>query len=214
YEAMFGTYYTKVGPDPDDPTMTLYKEHKKRVYQVMPMLDVDRIVWRGFGQLGVGGSLGYMQKTAYAYANGTDQDAPMRDRSLSAKNTFRLIPFAATVTYRLTYLDDRSGIPVVACVRGGLSYYVWWLKGPNGDVAKACDQVVSMEDPTCVDEDKAYGGTPGVQVSAGIAIRAERIDGAAARSMRNSGIHHAGFYGEVFWGRVDGFGSSTKLWVG
>jgi len=32
--------------------------------------------------------------------------------------------------------------------------------------------------------------------------------------MRNSGLLHAGFYGEVFWGRVDGFGSSSRLWVG
>jgi hypothetical protein len=85
------------------------------------------------------------------------------------------------------------------------------MKGPNGDVSKVCEGGDAMM--MCSD-DKAYGGTPGVQVSAGIAIRAERIDAAAARSMRNSGIQHAGFYGEVFWGRVDGFGSETRLWVG
>src|SRR5262249_4167595 len=56
YAAMFGTYYIDkdgdgVGED----------KHTRHVYQVMPMLDVDRIVWSRFGQLGVGGSLGYMQ---------------------------------------------------------------------------------------------------------------------------------------------------------
>ena len=206
YEAMFGTYYLdKDGDGVGD------EKHTRHTYQVLPMLDVDRIVWRGFGHIGVGGSLGYMQKTAYAYANGTNEDDLMRVRSSAAENTFRLIPLAATVTYRFTYLDDRWGIPLIPYVRGGLSYYMWWIKGPKGDLSKVC------KDPSaasCDDQDKAYGGTPGVQASAGLAVRAERVDAAAARSMRNSGLLHAGFYGEVFWGRVDGFGSSSRLWVG
>jgi len=207
YAAMFGTYY--VDKDGDG---VGEEKHTRHVYQIMPMLDVDRIVWSRFGQVGVGGSLGYLQKTAYVYANGTTQDDPMRVRSSTSENTFRLIPLAATVTYRFTYVDDRWGIPVIPYVRGGLSYYMWWIKGPKGEISKACDD--PMRSDTCSDEDKAYGGTPGVQVSAGLAIRAERIDPDAARSMRNSGIQHAGFYGEVFWGRVDGFGSSSRLWVG
>jgi hypothetical protein len=199
YQAMFGDYYIDG------------KKHEKRVWQVMPMLDVDRIVWSRFGQIGVGGSLGYMQKTAYAYADGTTEHEEERERSTGSKNTFRLLPLAATVTYRFTYADDRWGIPVVPYVRAGLAYYMWWIKGPSG-TSKVCEGGTG-EGEMCTD-DKAYGGTPGVQVSAGLAIRAERVDAAAARSMRNSGLQHAGFYGEVFWGRVDGFGSETKLWVG
>lgn len=206
YQAMFGTYY--VDKDGDG---VAEEKHSRHVYQILPMLDVDRVVWRGFGELGVGGSLGYMQKTAYVYANGTSEDDPMRVRSTASENTFRLIPLAATLTYRLTYLDDRWGVPIIPYVRGGLAYYMWWIKGPSGDVAKTCKDPQAT---TCTSEDKAYGGTPGVEAAAGISIRAERIDAAAARSMRNSGILHAGFYGEVFWGRVDGFGSSSKLWVG
>ncbi len=206
YEAMFGTYYFDTDGDGEGD-----ETHEKRVWQAMPMLDIDRIVWRGFGQIGIGGSFGYMQKTAYAYANGSTQHQEKRPRSRSAKNTFRLVPLAATVTYRFTYADERWGIPVVPYLRGGLSYYLWWMKGPSGDLSKVCEGGDAMM--MCSD-DKAYGGTPGVQVSAGIAIRAERVDPDAARSMRNSGIQHAGFYGEVFWGRVDGFGSESRLWVG
>jgi hypothetical protein len=206
YAAMFGDYYIdKNGNGIADDN----ERSKRNVWQVLPMLDVDRIVWRGFGQIGVGGSIGYMQKTANAYEMGTSQDDERRLRSPSAKNTFRLIPLAATVTYRFTYLDDQFGVPVIPYARAGLSYYTWWIKGPK-KTAEVCEGASS----TMCDPDKAYGGTPGVQVSAGLAIRAERIDAAAARSMRNSGIQHAGFYGEVFWGRVDGFGSSSKLWVG
>jgi hypothetical protein len=211
YEAMFGDWYTTDGVDDGGAPRVVRK--RARVYQVLPMLDVDRIVWDRVGQLGVGGSAGYMQKRAYAYADGTDEDDPMRLRSTAARNTFRLIPLAATVTYRMTYLDDRWGIPIVPYVRAGLSYYLWWITAPNGNVAKVCDGGASAGSE-CADEDRALGATAGVQASAGIAIRAERVDAGAARSMRTSGIQHAGFYAEVFWGRVDGFGSETKLWVG
>ncbi|HWO25431.1 MAG TPA: MXAN_2562 family outer membrane beta-barrel protein [Kofleriaceae bacterium] len=199
YEAMFGNYYVDG------------KKHEQRVWQILPMLDVDRIVWSRFGQIGVGGTIGYMQKSAYAYADGTTEDELMRERSTGSKTTFRLIPLAATVTYRLTYADDRWGVPVIPYVRAGLAYYMWWMKGPSG-TSKVCEG--GTDDGDMCTDDKAYGGTAGVQLSAGLAIRAERIDTAAARSMRNSGLQHAGFYGEVFWGRVDGFGSDTKLWVG
>ncbi len=200
YQAMFGNYFLDG------------KGHDAHVYQLMPMLDVDRIIWRGSGQLGVGGSLGYMQKTAFAYLEGTSPDDPRRPRSSASKNTFRLIPFAATVTYRATQLDDLYGIPVVPYVRGGISYYAWWLKGPGGEISKVCKDG-GMSTASC-DTNKAYGGTLGYQGSIGLSLRLERIDADAARSMRQSGISHAGFYGELSYAKVDAFGSDTKLSVG
>jgi hypothetical protein len=190
YEAMFG---------------------QDRVWQVLPMLDVDRVLWNGWGQLMVGGSIGYMQKSARTYKDGTSEDDDPRERS-SSKNTFRLVPTAASITYRFTLLDDMWGIPVVPYVRGGLDYYMWWIKAPNGDVSKVCEEVAA--DMTCAKEDKAYGGSLGFHGSVGIAIRAERVDNDAAISMRASGIKHAGFYAELQYAKVDGFGSDSKLSVG
>lgn len=205
YEAMFGDYWLR------DDTGEL-KKHERAVWQVLPMLDVDYVLWDGLGQVTVGGSIGYMQKSAYAYLDGTNQDQAMRERSSASRNTFRLIPTAATVGYRFTALDDLYGIPVVPYVRGGLSYYVWWMKAPNGDVSKVCEDMAV--DGSCAKSDKAYGGSLGFQGSVGIAIRAERIDADAAMSMRNSGIVHAGFYAELSYAKVDGFGSDSKLSVG
>jgi hypothetical protein len=206
YEAMFGDYYTL---ESDGVTV---KKHDQRVWQVLPMLDVDRVLWEGFGQFTVGGSLGYMQKSAYAYVAGTKQDDEMRIRSTSGKNTFRLIPMAATVGYRFTYLDDAYGIPVVPYVRGGLSYYVWWMKAPNGNLSKVCD--ADSPEGMCENANKAYGGSFGFQGAVGLSIRAERIDADAATSMRTSGLMHAGFYAELSYAKVDGFGSDSKLSVG
>jgi len=199
YEAMFGDYYLDG------------EKHSRAVWQILPMLDVDYILWGGFGQIGVGGSLGYMQKSAYAYKDGTNEDQPMRERSTASRNTFRLIPMAATVTYRFTVLDELWGIPVVPYVRGGLSYYAWWIKAPNGNYSRYCEESAGT---MCTNENLARGGSLGYQGSIGLAIRAERIDTDAAMSMRNSGILHAGFYGEFQYAKVDGFGSETKLSVG
>jgi hypothetical protein len=179
-------------------------------YRILPMLDVDRILWTGFGQVGVGGSVGYMQKSARAFAAGSSPSDPDRLRAADI-NKFRLIPMAVTATYRFTWLDDTYGIPVVPYVRGGLSYYLWWLSTADGSLAQACKDG-GME-PDC-SHTKALGGSLGVQGSIGLAIRAERIDPRSASAMRQSGIQHAGIYGELSLAKVDGFGSETKLSVG
>jgi hypothetical protein len=175
-----------------------------------PMLDVDRILWRGFGQFGVGGSIGYMQKTANAWADGSVPGDPNRMRSAGDENTFRLLPTAITATYRFTWFDDEYGVPVVPYVRGGLAYYMWWVR-TNGKTASSCWDGTHTD--KC-DADDAIGGSFGVVGSIGLAIRAERVDANAAQSMHESGIEHAGFYGELSLAKVDGFGSSTKLSVG
>jgi MYXO-CTERM domain-containing protein len=206
YRAMFGNYYT------DENNDGILEAHDARVYQILPMIDVERVIWSGSGQVLVGGSLGYMQKSAYAYLDGTTADDPFRVRSTAGRNTFRLIPFALMASYRATQLDDLWGIPVVPYLRGGLAYYIWWLKGPNGNIAKICnDGSTDIDD---CDANKAIGGSLGLVGTLGMSIRAERIDADAARSMKNSGIYHAGFYVELNAGVVDGFGSDKKLSVG
>jgi hypothetical protein len=168
----------------------------------MPLLDVDRVLLRWNGQITIGGTIGYMSRTAHAWVMGSDPADPNRPRSPGDTNTFRLIPLALLASYRFTMLDDEWGVPIVPYARGGLSYYVWWIDGPNGALA------------TIDGKNKAAGASLGFQGAIGLAIRAERIDADAARSMRDSGIYHAGFYGELQAAKVDGFGSATKLSVG
>jgi hypothetical protein len=179
-------------------------------YRILPMLDVDRIVWSGFGQVGVGLSLGYMQKSARAFTITSKPTDDPRARS-GDTNKFRLIPMEVAASYRFTWLDDQYGIPVVPYVRGGLAYYLWWVSVTDGSLARACND--GGMKPDCSQE-KALGGSIGIQGSIGLAIRAERVDAATANSMRQSGIQHAGIYGELSLAKVDGFGSDSKLSVG
>jgi hypothetical protein len=70
-----------------------------------------------------------------------------------------------------------------------------------------------LDDPGCT-QNRARGASIGFQASIGLAIRAERIDASAARSMRQGGVEHAGFYAELSLAKVDGFGNDKKLSVG
>jgi hypothetical protein len=171
-------------------------------YEIMPMLTVDRYLWSGFGDLGVGLSVSYMGKSANAYVIPSDPSDPNRPRSPGDTTAFRLIPVQVTAVYRFSVLDDDYGIPIVPYARGGFGYYIWWS---TIDGRLSTDDMVSG---------KALGASAGLVGAVGIAIRAERIDTQAARAMRESGIQHAGFFAEINAGWVDGFGHSTKLDVG
>ena len=178
-------------------------------YHILTMLDVDYIVWKGAGQLGIGGSAGYWQKTARPFTLGANLDSPNPERQPGNKNAFRLIPLELSATYRMTMLDDNYGIPVVPFIRGGLAYYIWWITTPNGHYARFC-----TDNNSTMCGEKALGASLGLQGAIGLSIRAERIDPSAAMSMQNSGIQHAGIYAELSLAKVDGFGSNTKLSVG
>jgi hypothetical protein len=179
---------------------------------IMAMLDVDRVLWTGYGQVAVGVSVGYMQNTARSFTMDSMASDPKRARATD-DNKFALIPTALTATYRFTMLDDDYGIPIVPYARAGLSYYLWWVSDSNGFATVCKDGSDKATNPTC-DKDRALGGSLGLQGSIGLSIRAERIDSSAAISMRQSGIQHAGIYGELSIAKVDGFGSETKLSVG
>lgn len=177
-------------------------------YAIVPMLDVDYIFMQTeLGQIGFGGSIGFLNKKASAFAMGS---TPGPDRPRTAEhNRFRMIPMAATAVFRLTYLDDKFHIPIIPYARGGLAYHVWWAEAPDGGVSSVC-----REGGATCDENKGRGGSLGVVGSLGIAVRAENIDFEAASAMREGGIQHAGFYAEVQSSKVDDFGVGNKLAVG
>ncbi|MEZ4360376.1 MAG: MXAN_2562 family outer membrane beta-barrel protein [Kofleriaceae bacterium] len=171
---------------------------------VMPMLDVDRVLWEGVGQFAVGGTIGFFTKKAKALP--TDDGDPETPLPMVTDTTaFRMIPLQATAAFRLTYFDTRYHVPIVPYVRAGLAYYIWWVERPDGGVAKVFRGG---------EEQLGRGASLGVVGSLGLAVRAERIDPQAASALRQSGLQHAGFYGELQAAKVNDFGIGNKLSVG
>lgn len=199
----------KVGPytpDIDSEFMTSPGPYE-RMYggaAIMGLVDVERFFLFPLGQVGVSGSLGFAQKTANAYAPcpAGDPDCMPDTRADGDKTSFRLMPVSLGAVYRFTFFDDQWHVPVVPYARAGLSYYMWWITAPDGTLSE-------------IDGDRALGASLGWQGSVGLAVRAERIDATSARNLRNDlGINHAGFYGELMYADVGGFGAEGKLHVG
>ncbi|MEZ4368519.1 MAG: MXAN_2562 family outer membrane beta-barrel protein [Kofleriaceae bacterium] len=199
----------QTGADPDDgPYAQMFGGDT-----VLPTLDVDYFFAHPYGQLGVGGSIGFAGKTAKAFAAGSDPNDPDRPRADNDTTSFRVLPLAATLTYRFTWLDDAYGVPLVPYARAGLAYSIWWVRAPSGDFAESYPGGCDPADAGC-DGNRALGGSLGLQGAIGLAVRAERIDADAAGSMAASGMEHAGFYAELQLAKVDGFGSEQRLAVG
>lgn len=170
---------------------------------VMPVLDVERIIFRRAGHVAIAGNLGFFSTTANAWRQGSSPSDPDRPKARSDSNSFRLMPMSIGISYRLTQLHEHLKIPLVPYARGGLAYYLWWIKAPNGDVARVEGA-----------DDKALGASLGLVGAVGISLRLEWLDKDAMQSMRESGTRHAGIYAEIQGGKVDGFGSEKKLSVG
>lgn len=172
-----------------------------------PSFDLHRVVTTRFGQFGAGLSFGFFGKTADSWEPAADPMTLPTDRAPGNDTSLRIIPIEATAIYRLSQLDDNWGIPLVPYARGGLAYSLWWVRRPDGELSKACDGTMD----TC---DRGIGASAGLVGAVGLAIRGERIDADAARSMRDSGLDHAGFYAEISTSWVNGFGSDKKLSLG
>jgi hypothetical protein len=152
--------------------------------------------------------LGFLTKGADAFqvdsaTGGIAMDENGQPIRVDGETThFRMIPTHLSAIYRLTALDDRWRVPLVPYGRLGLSYYLWWITRPDGSISEA-------------DGEEARGGSLGWQGSVGLAIRAERLDPDAGVNLRNElGIEHAGFFAELTFADVDGFGAGDKLSLG
>lgn len=197
----------------------------ERVYggaTLMGIVDVERFFLFPLGQIGIAASLGFTGQTANSFQTCGDGDTGCTPgetlvdedgepvRAAGEKTSFRMVPASLGAVYRFTYLDDQWHVPVVPYARLGLSYYLWWMTAPDGSLSE-------YQPPDCADcdGDRALGASLGWQGSVGLAVRAERLDPQSARSLRNDlGINHAGFYAELMYADVSGFGAEGKLHVG
>jgi hypothetical protein len=220
FDLKFGPYKPDIdsefdlGPDEQGPYEQMFGGRK-----LMTQFELDRILLYPKGQLGVGVGIGFMQASANAFeidAMGDiaiDPETGKPIRSAGDKTKLRVMPLYLNAVYRFTMLDDELRIPLIPYGKLGLGWYVWNIERPDGKTASV------NEDPMCAGDDcaqnKAAGASLGWQATIGLAIRAERIDPSAARSLNSElGIEHASFFAELLYARVDGFGADDRLRVG
>ena len=159
------------------------------------MLDVERDpVVRASGSSASAAASATCRRRRTRAPTARAEDDPMRERSHGDENTFRLIPFAATATTGSRTSTTSTASRSCRTCAAGSSYYVWWMTAPERRPRRR----------SCNDGERDRGvrrgqGARRVARRRGLdrprdPRRADRH--AAARSMRESGIEHAGFYGE------------------
>lgn len=165
--------------------------------------EFDVQLWKGFGIIGAGLSLGYYSNSAAPFADDGGVGKPASGTTrVSGDTSITLLPIALLAVYRFDVLAERWNIPLVPYAKIGLTYTFWWIRKGNGDVAS-------------YEGDEAKGGTFGWQLNLGLALRLDIFEPDAAKSLDiNAGINHSYLFFEFFHHGADGFGSATALDVG
>lgn len=96
--------------------------------KILAELALSGYVYDGFGQVGVGGALGFWNKKAKAVDSSGNETADI--------TRLMILPTRAEVFYRFDYLEERFNVPLVLKVGLGLDYYFWNVYA-SGKVADA-----------------------------------------------------------------------------
>lgn len=161
-------------------------------------IEYDRQFFQGFGSLGMGFSLGYAEKYAYAkLASST---------LLSSERTsFQVVPMKLLAVYRFDVPALKWGIPVVPYAKGGLAYSGWWVnKGQSVEFFNGA---------------RGAGGTWGYAGILGISVLLDFFDMRLARDFDSGlGVNHSYLFAEYTHQEVNDFGRggldlSSRHWM-
>ncbi len=137
----------------------------------------------------IGGSWGFMREEGKALYKDPATGNMEKSSDTTALN---VMPFAILAVIRLDVLKDRLGVPLSPYFKAGINWYLWWTR-INGSTDN-------------------QGGTPGFQISPGLALSLNWIDGTTARTFDNEvGVNNSALFFEYTYERIDGFGKSGKL---
>lgn len=160
-------------------------------------IGVDLQLFRDFGTAGIGGTFGFMQFVGRAYF--PDNGAPTQDTTV-----FNLMPLTLTAFYRFDYLADRTSIPFVPYVRGGLAYDIWWITNGRGNVSRWR----GADATSTADDKQGKGGKFGLSATFGMSILLNVFERSASRSLfESTSIRGTYFFVEYQIDKVRGFAS-------
>lgn len=142
---------------------------------ILGELEFDYQFFQKFGSLGLGLSVGYGEKGAFAHL----ADGSVSDQAAA----FHLAPVKALLVYRFDWLFTRFDIPLVPYLKGGPVLIPWWMtKG------------------TAIETDngkQAAGFKVGAAAVAGLALAIDFLDPRLARDFDVSmGVNHTYLFAE------------------
>lgn len=142
---------------------------------------VEWLVFKKFGSIGIGGSVGFTWAVAQALR--PEGSTPSTDDTKTTNNTgLWIIPLRLDVSYRFDYFVHRNNIPVVPYIRGGLDYHIWFVTDPSGGLATDTSSGESVS---------ALGARLGFHFAMGVQFLLDILDRRSARTFDSEiGVNH------------------------
>ena len=191
FELKFGPYTPNVDDEPglaeDQDGRGPYAAALKNDSMFLTMIELDYQFLRLRGiNFGVAGGMGFMQ--AYAKAQ-TVSGGDSADYTV-----LNVMPFVLLGVVRVDALASELSVPLVPYFKGGLNWYVWWVLG-GGDT-------------------EGSGGTPGWQISPGLAIQLDGFDKMSSRTFDNElGVNHSYLFFEYNYAVVEGLFGNDNMYL-
>jgi hypothetical protein len=162
-------------------------------------LGLDYLLWTGFGSLGIGGSMGYLDAGGKGLLKNGEKS--------SDSTSFSIIPFTASIVYRFDYLAQKFSIPLSFYGRIGLDYYLWWTTNGVGEISRF--EGSSGRTYT------GMGGVFGWHYNAGLQLLLDIFAPEMATTFDNElGVNNTYLFIEYYAAYIDDFGSKTSMQLG
>jgi len=186
FELKFGPYTPNVD---DEPGLTGRPYHdvfgNDAMFLTMIELDLQFLRLRGIN-FGIGGGMGFMQ--AYTKAQ------TVSGQDSVDYTVLNVMPFVLLGVVRVDVLASELRVPLVPYFKGGFNWYLWWILGGGSK--------------------KGSGGTPGWQISPGLAFQLDGFDQMSARTFDNElGVNHSYIFFEYTYAVVEGLFGNDNMYL-
>jgi hypothetical protein len=159
-------------------------------------ISLEQILFDGFGDLGIGFSVGWWSMTGKARSldGGSAQDS----------TELLIVPVSIELVYRFNWLAFKTGFPLIPYAKGGIAYAFWWGFDGNGDVSTytGADNKVT----------EAQGGVAGLHGTVGLRLLLDVFEPRAARGFDlEMGVNHSYLFCEYQVLSLNNFGDAKSL---
>ncbi len=167
-------------------------------HSIMFKTQMDFLLFKKFGLLGVGADIGFYRIVGKALAE--DGTASEDETALI------LLPLGVKLSYRFDWLAQNYSIPLVPYAKIGLNYVLWWITEGDGSIASWGEGQSGGS---------ATGATWGWEFVLGVALLLDFFDPQSANSLdQETGINNSYIFAEYVWSFNDNFGGGNALMVG
>tara|TARA_B100000609_G_C17222227_1_gene441013 strand:+ start:2016 stop:4058 length:2043 start_codon:yes stop_codon:yes gene_type:complete len=197
FELRLGPYTPQINQEGNLGQNTPYTSFFGNGPQLMIEGGLEWLIFKGFGSVGIGGSIGFTWASGEAKAPGTNtggltsvltQNQTTTEETTSNQTGFQIVPLRFDISYRFDYFAQKNGFPLVPYIRGGLDYYIWWVTDSNGALATYTDGGKT---------DTAIGGRLGFHFAVGVQFLLDVVEPRAARTFDvEFGVNHTYLFAE------------------